>query len=650
MKKTASMILMMVFLHTLHSATFAQTPQTLKGTWVVDIKATEELFKNSPPPSQDLQWISLSSGLMFQMIYEFTDSAIAISAYTSEKKLLYQLLPGQDNKLGYVSEIKQAGRDDIWLVNIISDEHISISSSQSPATKYFILKRVTLDPNMRAEDGRRAFEAWKVWAPNMASILAPKTTFTWKEEVLLHDGKTIIVERSDTYDATMNHEIGQSAPLAEHKTTFMIPGTSQIVIWKSNNRSFTEPEHLNLLSLDILEGVPFVATTPSRSFAFEKWGRPNPPYVFFRYVGRWERIYLSEFPEEFKINVIAHSLQHEPYKKTVTTENREYGFVRAQTVTKINREPGSSKEYYSILRTPIDYGPPRQEYKGPKAPHPIAPQATTESPSGLEQGLSAFEEGKYDVAFGKLNPLSEAGVAMAQNIVGRMYLRGQGVPLDYNQALLLFRKAASQGLPNAQNNLGVMYAAGQGVQQDHKQAIVWFREAANQGYALAMNNLADMYMKGLGVNPDKAEANRWRAEARNAGFSGKKDIVEIKTVGDNEYKKGLESYYRWEFTEAARLFVEAAKKGHPEAQLILGIMYKHGQGVLKDETQGRYWIQRAKEQGHALDDTRDRVLIYDSSAENSNTIEKTPLSDALATMGCGCSKGTRHGNCKCSMR
>jgi ankyrin repeat protein len=174
MKKTTSMILMMVLLHTLHSVTFAQTPQTLKGTWVVDIKATEELLKSSPPPPQDLQWISLSSGLMFQMIYEFTDSAIAMSAYTSEKKIMYQLLPGQDNTLRYVSTIKQAGRDDIWIVNTISDAHISISSSQSPATKYFLLKRVKLDPNMRAEDGKRAFEAWKVWVQAIAPFLAPK--------------------------------------------------------------------------------------------------------------------------------------------------------------------------------------------------------------------------------------------------------------------------------------------------------------------------------------------------------------------------------------------------------------------------------------------------------------------------------------------
>jgi len=183
--------------------------------------------------------------------------------------------------------------------------------------------------------------------------------FTWKEEVLLHDGKKIIVERSDTYDSSMNHEIGQGAPLAEHKTTFMIPGTSKTVIWKSDNHPSPDPDSLHLLVFDFLDGVPYVATTPRGSFAYQKWGRPNPPYVFFKYVGEWKRVSLEEFPEQFKINVVVHSLQHEPYKKKVMAENRDHGFVRSQTVAEINREPGSSKEYYSIIRTPIDYGPPR---------------------------------------------------------------------------------------------------------------------------------------------------------------------------------------------------------------------------------------------------------------------------------------------------
>lgn len=203
------------------------------------------------------------------------------------------------------------------------------------------------------------------------------STFSWKEEVLLHDGKKIIVERSDTYDSSMRHEIGQGAPLAEHKTTFKIPGTNQTVVWRSDNRSLVDPDDFHLLALDFLDGVPYVATITFGQAAFTKWGRPNPPYVFFKYYGKaWNRISLEEFPEKFKINITLPL--DEADKDKVAIENREYGFVRAPIVAEISSKPGRSKESYSIIRTPIDYGPPRPEYKGPKAPFPITPQTTSD--------------------------------------------------------------------------------------------------------------------------------------------------------------------------------------------------------------------------------------------------------------------------------
>ena len=203
------------------------------------------------------------------------------------------------------------------------------------------------------------------------------STFTWKEEVQLHDGKKMIVDRSDTYDSSMRHEIGQGAQLAEHKTTFTIPGTKQTVIWKSDNRSFLDPDDFHLLALDFLDGVPYVATTTFGQIAYTKWGRPNPPYVFFKYDGKaWQRISLEEFPEIFKINLIVTGLKKDNPK--IAEADRKFGFVPAQIVEKINSEPGKSKEYYSIIRTPLDYGPPRPEYNGPKAPHPIPPQNTTD--------------------------------------------------------------------------------------------------------------------------------------------------------------------------------------------------------------------------------------------------------------------------------
>ncbi|UVT14201.1 MAG: hypothetical protein H8K04_09995 [Nitrospira sp.] len=120
-----------------------------------------------------------------------------------------------------------------------------------------------------------------VWGITMSACA---TVFTWKEEVLLHDGSTIIVERSDTYDSSLPHQINQGAPLAEHTTAFSIPGVNRTVIWKSNNRPSPDADNLHLLALDFLDGVPYVATLPSRCLSVEKWNRPNPPYVFFKYL------------------------------------------------------------------------------------------------------------------------------------------------------------------------------------------------------------------------------------------------------------------------------------------------------------------------------------------------------------------------------
>lgn len=202
------------------------------------------------------------------------------------------------------------------------------------------------------------------------------STFTWKEEVLLHDAKKIIVERTDTYDSNMNHEIGQGAPLAEHKTTFIVPGTNQKVTWKSDNRSSLNPDTLHLLALDFLDGVPYVATLSSSCVAYNKWKRPNPPYVYFKYVGEWKRISLEEFPEKFKINLIVTGRKRD--NPQISQADRKFGFVPAQIVAEINKEPGSSREFYTLFRKPIDLFGVCPEHKGFKAPFPITPPNTTE--------------------------------------------------------------------------------------------------------------------------------------------------------------------------------------------------------------------------------------------------------------------------------
>ena len=109
-------------------------------------------------------------------------------------------------------------------------------------------------------------------------------------------------------------------------------------------------------------------------------------------------------------------------------------------------------------------------------------------------------------------PLAEQGDAVAQNNLGVMYSKGEGVTQDYAEAVKWFRKAAKQGYSGAQLNIGYMYDQGQGVTQDYQTAISWYCKAVKQGDdgdTDAMHNLGVMYGNGVGVIQDYVQAHKW---------------------------------------------------------------------------------------------------------------------------------------------
>jgi TPR repeat protein len=55
---------------------------------------------------------------------------------------------------------------------------------------------------------------------------------------------------------------------------------------------------------------------------------------------------------------------------------------------------------------------------------------------------------------------------------------------------------AQQGDMYAQNILGFMYEKGQGVEKDEREAVKWFSHAADQGLGEAQHNLGVMYKNG----------------------------------------------------------------------------------------------------------------------------------------------------------
>ncbi|MBE7421585.1 MAG: hypothetical protein HS110_03960 [Zoogloeaceae bacterium] len=176
---------------------------------------------------------------------------------------------------------------------------------------------------------------------------------SWKEEVLLHDGGKLIVERSQVRGG--RHEIGQEVPIAEHTVSFHLPGTGQAVTWKSEFGIEAEKSSLQLLALDVVRGVPYIVTHPTGCIAYNKWGRPNPPYVFYRYDGKeWQRMPLGELPAEIKeANVVIGTLVHE---RRLTGY---HGTIPANEIKRINAEAKNPDVRYLrvFVREPITGGP-----------------------------------------------------------------------------------------------------------------------------------------------------------------------------------------------------------------------------------------------------------------------------------------------------
>lgn len=130
-------------------------------------------------------------------------------------------------------------------------------------------------------------------------------TMSWKEEVKLHDGQIIIAERFYNLGGYPTLDSHNRAPLDE-TVTFNLPNSKSIV-WNTDFRDSTsEPNSLNLILFDVVNGVPYIATYPAGCIAYNKWKRPNPPQILFKYENeQWTRITLDEFPLELKrANVI----------------------------------------------------------------------------------------------------------------------------------------------------------------------------------------------------------------------------------------------------------------------------------------------------------------------------------------------------------
>src|SRR3954467_3423317 len=98
--------------------------------------------------------------------------------------------------------------------------------------------------------------------------------------------------------------------------------------------------------------------------------------------------------------------------------------------------------------------------------------------ASFRQGVSAFNRQDYLLAAQNFFPLAEQGDPAAQGYLGFMFETGRGVPRNYTEAAMWYRRAAEQGDSLAQYSLGLLYDRGLGVPRDIVESSKWLNLSA----------------------------------------------------------------------------------------------------------------------------------------------------------------------------
>ena len=99
-------------------------------------------------------------------------------------------------------------------------------------------------------------------------------------------------------------------------------------------------------------------------------------------------------------------------------------------------------------------------------------------PGAFEQGLDAYDQGRFDLAYSLWLPLAQQGRVAAQFNVATLLEEGKGVAKSDVEAGQWYSKAAEQGDIASALKVAAMYESGIGLPADTEKARFWYRAAA----------------------------------------------------------------------------------------------------------------------------------------------------------------------------
>ncbi len=143
------------------------------------------------------------------------------------------------------------------------------------------------------------------------------------------------------------------------------------------------------------------------------------------------------------------------------------------------------------------------------------------------------------------------------------------------EAALRFANQCQAGDPASCSALGVIYEEGRGVRADPHKAAALYQRACTAGNAVACVNLGQLYEGGATGAPDTEGAEVMYQAACERGY------------GEGCYHLGAVRYQVGSVGPAAKALDRGCAAGHPRSCEVLGVMYKSGLGVPKNERRAK---------------------------------------------------------------
>lgn len=160
---------------------------------------------------------------------------------------------------------------------------------------------------------------------------------------------------------------------------------------------------------------------------------------------------------------------------------------------------------------------------------------------------------EFDVA--ATRAAAQAGDPRKMGELGAALVMGVGLDKDEPQGVMWLEKAAARNDNQATVMLGMLKLGGHAVAKDPVAGATLVRKAAERAYPPACSMLAQLHLQGTGVPKSEQEAFKWA------------------------YRGGVQ--------------------GDAQGQFLTGVMMATGIGTQADPAEGRRWLRKAADKGHA---------------------------------------------------